>query len=119
MLSDELRKQLLTIARAAIEGAFGGGFDPPDAAQVDQALREPAGAFVTLNTRGGDLRGCIGSIVAREPLYRAVFSSALNAAFHDPRFPPVEREELESLHIEVSVMGPIEPVTDINEIVVG
>ena len=119
MLSDELRKQLLTIARAAIEGAHQGRFEEPDPAQVDEALHEPAGAFVTLRTHAGDLRGCIGSIHARQPLYLAVHSSALSAAFRDPRFPPVGREELDRLELEISVMGPIERVTNVEDIVVG
>jgi len=119
MLSDENRKQLLAIARTSIECAFDGCFDQPDEAQVDEALRRPAGAFVTLRTPDGDLRGCIGSIQAREPLFRAVHSSALSAAFRDPRFPQVQREELDNLHLEISVMGPIERVERFEEIVVG
>ena len=53
------------------------------------------------------------------PLCEAVRSSAINAAFRDPRFLPVVREELVHLHIEISVMSPIEPVTSIDEIEVG
>jgi len=119
MLNDGYRKQLLGLARTTIECAFDGCFDVPDAAQIDEALHRAAGAFVTLRTRGGDLRGCIGSIHPREALYRAVVSGALSAAFRDPRFPPVEREELASLHIEISVMGPIERVTSADDVMVG
>lgn len=119
MLSDEHRKQLLALARASIVNAFDGAIDPPDPAAFDEPLRRPAGAFVTLNTRGGDLRGCIGSIFPRDPLVRAVHSSALNAAFRDPRFRPVSRDELAALHIEISVMGPIERVTAFDEVMVG
>jgi AmmeMemoRadiSam system protein A len=119
MLSDDQRKQLLGLARTTIECAFEGCFDVPDDSQVDEALRRPAGAFVTLRTADGDLRGCIGSIHAREALYRAVVSGALSAAFRDPRFPPVEREELGALHIEISVMGPLERVWSADEVVVG
>lgn len=119
MLSDDHRKQLLSLARTTIECAFEGCFDVADAAQVDVALHRPAGAFVTLQTLAGDLRGCIGSIHPREPLYRAIVSGALNAAFHDPRFRPVQREELDHLHIEISVMGPIELVTSVDEVLVG
>ena len=117
MLSEEHRKQLLAIARTSIECAFDGCDDEPEV--VDDALRRPAGAFVTLTTPDVDLRGCIGSIEARAPLYLAVHSGALSAAFRDPRFPPVRREELDRLHIEISVMGPIERVDDIDDIVVG
>jgi AmmeMemoRadiSam system protein A len=84
----------------------------------DEDLRRPAGAFVTLRKQG-DLRGCIGSIRALEPLYRAVASSAVSAAFRDPRFFPVRKDELSQLELEISVMGPIEPVRDVAEIEVG
>src|SRR6266705_2808430 len=117
MLGDEHRKQLLAIARTSIECAFEGCFDAPELA--DEILHRPAGAFVTLRTHGGDLRGCIGSILPREALYRAIHSSALSAAFRDPRFPAVRREELVGLHIEISVMGPIERVTNVDELMVG
>ena len=119
MLADDHRKQLLSLARSSIECAFDGCFDPPDAARFDDALHRAAGAFVTLRTGAGDLRGCIGSIQAREALFRAVHSSALSAAFRDPRFRPVRRDELSRLLIEISVMGPIERVTAMNEVLVG
>ena len=119
MLTSEHRKQLLALARTTVECAFEGCFDVPDEVQFEEPLRRPAGAFVTLRTSEGDLRGCIGSIQAREALFRAVVSGALNAAFRDPRFLPVEREEFDRLHIEISVMGPIEPVTKIEEVTVG
>ena len=88
-------------------------------ADYDETLRRPAGAFVTLRTKRGDLRGCIGSIRAIEPLYRAVASSAMSAAFHDPRFFPVRADEMAMLELEISVMGPIEQVRDVEEIEVG
>ena len=53
------------------------------------------------------------------PLYQAVATSAVNAAFRDPRFPPLEPFELAAIHIEISVMSPIERVIDIEDIVVG
>jgi AmmeMemoRadiSam system protein A len=119
MLNDGHRKQLLILARTTIECAFDGCFDVPDDARFDEALRRPAGAFVTLRTGDSDLRGCIGSIHPREALCRAVVSGALSAAFRDPRFPPVRREELGGLHIEISVMGPIERVTGAGDVVAG
>jgi AmmeMemoRadiSam system protein A len=119
MLADEHRKQLLSLARTTIECAFEGCDDVPDGAGFDEPLRRPAGAFVTLRTHEGDLRGCIGSIYAREALYRAVHANALNAAFRDPRFRPVRPEELARLLIEISVMGPIERVTAAEEVTIG
>ncbi|HUJ15074.1 MAG TPA: AmmeMemoRadiSam system protein A [Thermoanaerobaculia bacterium] len=90
-----------------------------ESADFDDALRRPAGAFVTLRTKHGDLRGCIGSIRAVEPLFKAVLSSALSAAFRDPRFLPVRPDEMPKLELEISVMGPIEIVGNAEEIEVG
>ena len=118
MLNDTHRKQLLQIARDSIVAVLDGRRDELDASGFDEPLRRPAGAFVTL-TKNGDLRGCIGSIRAVEALCHAVASSAVSAAFRDPRFLPVRREELPHLSYEISVMGPIELVRDMEEIVVG
>jgi AmmeMemoRadiSam system protein A len=117
-LNDDQRKTLLRIARQSIAAVLDGCSLNWKADDFDETLRQPAGAFVTL-TRDGDLRGCIGSIRAVEPLYKAVASSAVSAAFRDPRFPPLRPGELEQLDLEISVMGPIERVTNIEEIVVG
>lgn len=118
MLNLPQRTTLLQIARDSIRAVLDG--ERPDLAryEIDDVLKRPAGAFVTL-TRSGDLRGCIGSIRAIAPLYMAVSQSAISAAFRDPRFFPVSRDELEVLHLEISVMGPIEPVSDIGQIDVG
>ena len=119
MLSEEQRRQLLKLARTSIESTLDGRAPDVRADDYDEVLRRPAGAFVTLRTKRGDLRGCIGSIRALEPLCRAVVTSAVSAAFRDPRFFPVGREEMAQLDLEISVMGPIEVVRDIEEIVVG
>ena len=119
MLTPKQQSTLLQIARDSIGGRLDGREPAVDASTFDPVLREPAGAFVTLKTREGDLRGCIGSVMAVEPLYRAVARSAVNAAFRDPRFPPVTTEELADLRLEISVMGPLVPVASIDEIVCG
>lgn len=76
------------------------------------------GAFVTLH-RNGALRGCIGSIVGHEPLFRNVCRMAHAAAFEDSRFPPVTAAELDTLTVEISVMGPLTPCPDPARIEVG
>lgn len=119
MLSEEQRKRLLRIARTSIEIVLDLRAPEWSAEEFDDDLRRPAGAFVTLKTREGELRGCIGSIRAVEPLFKAVTSSAVSAAFRDPRFFPVEKHELAELLLEISVMGPIERVREVGEIVVG
>ena len=117
-LNEEQRKTLLRVARQSIAAVLDGRSPDWKAEDFDEMLRQPAGAFVTL-TRDGDLRGCIGSIQAVAPLYKAVVSSAVSAAFRDPRFPPLSAGELEHVELEISVMGPIERVTNIEDIVVG
>lgn len=119
MLSQEQRKQLLRIARESIEAVLEGRSSGDELPGADPDLSRPSGAFVSLHTKAGDLRGCIGSIAAVAPLAKAVSSSAINAAFRDPRFFPVRREELPGLHIEISVMSPLEAVTDVDAIEVG
>jgi AmmeMemoRadiSam system protein A len=118
VLNEEQRRQLLRLARTSIESTLDGRTPEMRAEEFDEDLRRPAGAFVTLR-KDGDLRGCIGSIRAMEPLYRAVASSAISAAFRDPRFFPVRKDEIGHLELEISVMGPIEQVRDVNEIEVG
>ena len=118
MLSQEQRKTLLRIARESIEAVFEGRRPDLGRHQVDESLQRPAGAFVTL-TKEGHLRGCIGSIVPVAPLHEAVSRSAINAAFRDPRFSPLQNAELAEVEVEVSVMGPIELVKNIDEIVPG
>lgn len=119
VLSSDHRRTLLAIARASIEAVLNGRQPELDAARLAEPLQRPAGAFVSLHTSSGDLRGCIGSIQPVAPLFQAVSSSAVNAAFHDPRFPPLQRTELESVHLEISVMSPIEPVVHVSEIRTG
>ncbi|HEV2758272.1 MAG TPA: AmmeMemoRadiSam system protein A [Acidimicrobiales bacterium] len=80
-----------------------------DAATLAPALREPAGAFVTLEV-AGDLNGCIGSIVPEAPLGVAVPRLAWAAAFDDPRLPPLTAADYPSLEIKLSLIGPLEPV---------
>ena len=72
-------------------------------------LLEKRACFVTL-TKGGALRGCIGHLTALEPLHQAVASNARSAALRDPRFPPVQPEEVEDIHIEISVLTEPQPL---------
>jgi AmmeMemoRadiSam system protein A len=77
---------------------------------VDQAFNEERGAFVTL-TRAGQLRGCIGYPEPHYPLQDTIIRSAVSAALHDPRFPPVTPTELPDINIEISVLSPLSPAT--------
>jgi AmmeMemoRadiSam system protein A len=107
---------LLDIARRAISAAVVEkqilNFPPPS-----ESLSTPAGAFVTLH-RAGRLRGCVGQVESPDPLSETVARSAISAALHDPRFPPVEPAEVQSLEIEISVLSPPEPISP-DSIVIG
>lgn len=118
MLNETHRRTLLGLARESIAAALDGRQPRLVEADFDEILRTPSGVFVTL-TIAGQLRGCIGSIEPIAPLYQAIVRSATNAAFRDPRFVPLTREELRRIRLEVSVMGPVVPVQEIEEIVVG
>ncbi|MFP5245628.1 MAG: AmmeMemoRadiSam system protein A, partial [Thermoanaerobaculia bacterium] len=116
MLSQPQRSQLLTIARRSIETTLAGSRFTLELGTIDAELQRPAGAFVSLHTHDGDLRGCIGTIQPVAPLCEAVANNAVNAAFRDPRFFPLRPEELARIHIEISVMSPIETVEDVESI---
>ncbi len=87
---------------------------PPEGSRLASEL----GVFVTLN-KDGQLRGCIGQIIGRGPLYQTVAQMAVAAAFNDPRFPPLHVDELEEISWEVSVMGPVTRCPDPNQVEVG
>ena len=72
-------------------------------------LAKPRGVFTSLYSHG-DLRGCVGYVLPRSPLYRAVAETARAAAFDDPRFPPVRPDEEPTLEIELSILTPPQPI---------
>jgi AmmeMemoRadiSam system protein A len=76
---------------------------------AERWLAELGATFVTL-TEDGELRGCIGSLEAPRPLGKDVWENARAAAFQDPRFAPLVREELPRIAIEVSVLSPAVPL---------
>ncbi len=116
-LSDEQKKELLSMARKVVEeGAR--GKKKPKVEVTDQELTMPAGAFVSLHKRGR-LRGCIGRFEAECPLCETVVDMAWAASKNDPRFNEVGAEELGDIDIEISVLSPLKKVTDVKEITVG
>jgi len=116
VFEDGEKRDLLRIARASIESVFGG--ERPTVPAGSAHLLERRGVFVTLRV-GKELRGCIGYVEPRFPLAQAVEEVARKAAFEDPRFAPLDPEELPSVDIEISVLSPVEAVRDIAEIEVG
>ena len=118
-LSPEEQQVCLQLARQSLEHYFRTGTLLEVAGStVSAGLRERHGCFVTLKKQG-QLRGCIGRIVGDQPLYKTIIEYAVHAAVRDSRFPPVTKAELADLHIECSVMTPLERVTDVKDIQVG
>ncbi|MFH1644601.1 MAG: AmmeMemoRadiSam system protein B [bacterium] len=83
------------------------------------AVSQESGAFVTLNTKSGDLRGCIGRITTPEPLYKTVADMTLAAAFEDSRFKPLKKDELKNIVIDITVLTQPEKVGSYKEIILG
>lgn len=110
------RTLLHMIARAAIAERFGG--TPYRPAEIPKALQEKRGVFVTIKI-DGELRGCIGRLVADTPLYQAAADMARAAAFADPRFPPLAAREYDRLEYEISVLTPFRRIKSIEEVRVG
>jgi AmmeMemoRadiSam system protein A len=97
---------LLDVARGAIARELGRSHP---ANEEGEWLWEPGASFVTLK-QGERLRGCIGTLKAHRPLIEDVRSNARNAAFRDPRFPPLSASELDGTTIEVSVLSALERI---------
>jgi AmmeMemoRadiSam system protein B/AmmeMemoRadiSam system protein A len=116
-LDEGTKRALLAFARETIRRYQENGTVPLARSLPSPALR-PQGAFVTL-TRKGELRGCIGRMIPDGPLGRTVGAMALQAAFEDPRFPPLSQGELPQLQIEISALTPMKPVAGAQDIVVG
>lgn len=117
MLTPEQREFLLDLAATTIRHTVTSR-PIPETQVEDPALLAPCGAFVSLH-HGRHLRGCIGLIEARKPLWRTVREMAVAAAVEDPRFPPLTAAELDQIDIEISVLTPPVSVTRPEEIEVG
>ena len=109
-LGKDEQHSLLDIARQSIShGLETGRALSIDTARLSKNLQVDSAVFTTL-TRGGELRGCVGSMQAVDPLAQAVAKSAFNAAFRDRRFGRVESAELDQLRIEISVLSTLDPI---------
>lgn len=109
-LPGEKGRLLLELARKTIALQLGVSYAEPEGLQEklnDEAFDEQRGTFVTL-TINGQLRGCIGNLSSDNTIRQGIMDNAVNAAFHDPRFPPLRPEEYELITIEVSLLT--EPV---------
>jgi AmmeMemoRadiSam system protein A len=116
-LTDEEKEELLRIAGTVIDKCSRGEKIPTFQPKTEK-LKEERGAFVCIYKRGM-LRGCIGSLVADEPLYENVAHMALAASCQDPRFSPVREDEVSDLNLEISVLTPLVEIQDPEDIEVG
>lgn len=107
MTEQDIGRVLIEIARGAIAEKFGAS-----RLQLPQEdwLHRPAATFVTL-TLDGNLRGCIGSLQAYRELAEDVRHNALSAAFQDPRFLPLTRDEFSLIEVEVSLLTEVQPIS--------
>jgi AmmeMemoRadiSam system protein A len=117
-LSEELRLELLSLARRALEAHFAGEPPPRLTSDRSEAFGEPRALFVTLR-RDGRLRGCIGTLAPEGDLPRMVGKFALRAALEDPRFPPLSPAELPECVFEISVLTAPRPLERPEDVRVG
>lgn len=123
-LSPAQGQLLVQLARKTLIGHFSLSLPEDHVERLNEGLKDEAfqalsGVFVTLRM-GGHLRGCMGTLQGREPLASAVATQAVNAAFHDPRFSALEKNELDRVNIEVSVLTRPQPLiySDADDLVV-
>ena len=112
-LSDDDKRKLKEIALQSIKDSLDGK-PVSHPSSLTSHLSEKCGAFVSLHKRG-HLRGCIGHFGEDTPLYEIVAEMARAAAFEDPRFMPVSREELGDIDIEISVLTPMRRIQSLDE----
>jgi AmmeMemoRadiSam system protein B/AmmeMemoRadiSam system protein A len=120
-LSKEDKKQLLALARKSLV-YFLHNRKAPEASDlnvtVSDAMKRQRAAFVTLK-ENSQLRGCIGDIFPRQPLYKSVISNAINAGVNDRRFLPVTEAECNDITIEISALTVPKPIASSDEIRIG
>ncbi len=110
--TEEQGQLLVRLARKTIADRLGKSGEEPeslDAALKSDVFQKNRGTFVTLK-KHGQLRGCIGSLSANEPVAESVRHNAINAAFHDPRFQPLSENELDQVEVEVSILSEPKPL---------
>lgn len=116
-ISAQVEQEALTVARWTLEQQLRGNHTPrPEL--TDPLFDQKRGAFVTLR-RHDELRGCVGRVEPLMALGEEIQDLAIGAATRDPRFPPVTRDEVDELTIEISILTPPEVVEDVSEIQTG
>ncbi len=104
-LNKEEQKYLTTLARNTLESYLKDKkLQEINKGRLSERLTQKSGCFVTL-TKDSQLRGCIGHIFPQKPLYQCIIDNSIGAAVRDSRFTPVTYDELDDIHIEVSVLS--------------
>lgn len=111
------KKALLKIARKTLE-KYVLNNEIPNLIPVEKKLLRKGAVFITLK-KDNHLRGCMGSLHSEKPLYESVISSTIQTAVRDLRFTPVNSSELKDIKIEISVIGEVNKIENINEIEIG
>ncbi|MBU4484889.1 AmmeMemoRadiSam system protein A [bacterium] len=117
ILSSEEKKFLLKLVRSTLE-VYLRDKRSPKPPSVAENLQKECGAFVTLHNHG-QLRGCIGNMIASRPLINTIQHMAIAASTQDSRFPSITFDELKDIDVEISVLSPMCEIKDVNEIEVG
>ena len=116
------QQTLLALAREAITGTLTHS-DTPIYDRLKREARPPfstdARWFVTIHTKEGALRGCIGNLWGRGPLWQEVPKLARESAFSDPRFHPLTEVELKEVRIEISLLSKMQIIDDWKQIRLG
>ena len=112
--SEKEGRLLLLVARFTIAKKLGIHLDGEEFLELKKSLKQDVfgqkmGVFVTLHLNG-ELRGCIGNLEPEDSVRRAVGENALNAAFHDPRFPPLTEAEFAQVDLEISILSKPQPL---------
>ncbi|MBN1962807.1 MAG: AmmeMemoRadiSam system protein A [Deltaproteobacteria bacterium] len=115
-LSLESRHWLLAWARQNISALLNNKA-PPDVKPLNAEVTQPRACFVSLHTKAGALRGCIGTFDDSPPLFKNIAEMAIAAATHDYRFLPLKADELDDCVIEISALTPRVPIAPENVII--
>ena len=115
---EQEKKVLLRLARQAISHHFDIDFYL-EKSEYSGWLGSESGAFVSIHSKKGELRGCLGRFESNLPLYKLIQELSVSAVSRDYRFSPVEKSELDNITIEISVLSSFTRIYSLNEIIPG
>lgn len=113
----DLKDYIISLAKKAIEVYLREKRVMEIPEDIPLELKKRGGSFVSIHTKTGKLRGCIGTIQPTcENLAQEIIQNAISSAVRDPRFPPVSLEELDNLEFSVDILSPLEEVKSLDEL---